>query len=189
MIISVVRFNNSNQPDFFKTLNKRINQYFKDHNKTRYENTNMKLKSAFMLALYFTPFILMLTGGVSSFGWMMVMWAIMGFGTAGIGLSIMHDANHGSYSQKAGVNRMKILKKVSCVFHQHKHEIFPNICHVHYKDIAPIVEETAKEFGVPYHHHRTFMHALKSHFTLLHELGTGRYDQKLEAQIKMAAAN
>ena len=64
--------------------------------------------------------------------------------------------------------------------YQIEHHLFPNICHVHYKDIAPIVKETAKEFGVPYYHNKTFYSALVSHFTLLNELGTGAYDKRLE---------
>ena len=63
--------------------------------------------------------------------------------------------------------------------YQIEHHLFPNICHVHYKDIAKIVKETAKEFNIPYYHHETFYGAVKSHFRLLHSLGTGAYDRAL----------
>src|ERR1043165_1084778 len=33
---------------------------------------------------------------------------------------------------------------------QVEHHLFPAICHVHYFELAPIVKETAQEFGVPY---------------------------------------
>lgn len=33
---------------------------------------------------------------------------------------------------------------------QIEHHLFPNICHLHYKNISPIVAQTAKEFGIPY---------------------------------------
>jgi linoleoyl-CoA desaturase len=62
---------------------------------------------------------------------------------------------------------------------QIEHHLFPNICHIHYKKISKIVEQTAKDFNIPYYQHRTFYDALKSHFTLLHELGTGAYDRKI----------
>jgi len=62
---------------------------------------------------------------------------------------------------------------------QIEHHLFPNICHVHYKDIAIIVQQTAKEFNLPYNQHKTFYGALKSHFTLLNDLGTGNYDTKM----------
>jgi linoleoyl-CoA desaturase len=54
---------------------------------------------------------------------------------------------------------------------QVEHHLFPQICHVHYKKIAPIVEATAKEFGVPYKSKRTFMIALAAHWRLMKELG------------------
>ena len=55
--------------------------------------------------------------------------------------------------------------------YQIEHHLFPNICHVHYRKISKIVKETAKEFNLPYHEHVTFYGALKSHFSLLHQLG------------------
>ena len=56
--------------------------------------------------------------------------------------------------------------------YQIEHHLFPNICHVHYKKISKIVRETAQEFSIPYHHHRTFAGAVASHFSLIHQLGT-----------------
>lgn len=66
----------------------------------------MKIKTVFMFALYFTPFILMLTGVVHNPLGMLALCMVMGAGLAGIGLSVMHDANHGSYSSKSWVNNM-----------------------------------------------------------------------------------
>ena len=54
---------------------------------------------------------------------------------------------------------------------QVEHHLFPNICHVHYKKIAKIVEETAKEFNFPYHTQPTFVSALWSHSKMLWRLG------------------
>ncbi|MBL7919901.1 MAG: acyl-CoA desaturase [Bacteroidia bacterium] len=54
---------------------------------------------------------------------------------------------------------------------QIEHHLFPNICHIHYKNIAPIVEQTAKEFGLKYNIQPTFRSALLSHIYRLKELG------------------
>ncbi len=54
---------------------------------------------------------------------------------------------------------------------QVEHHLFPNICHVHYRKIAPIVEQTSKEFGVPYKSKDTFFQAIAAHTRLLRELG------------------
>jgi linoleoyl-CoA desaturase len=57
---------------------------------------------------------------------------------------------------------------------QIEHHLFPNICHIHYRKIAPIVKETAHEFGLPYNEKRTFFNALMSHVRTLKELGKAR---------------
>ena len=363
----VVKFNTQQNPEFFTVLRKRVNQHFKDKNISKLANTEMKLKTVFMLLLYFVPMLLMYTQVVTQTWGIMLLWGIMGFGMAGIGLSIMHDANHGAYSKSKWVNEWlgflinflgaynanwKIqhnvlhhsftnihehdediknpvmrfspdqehngnfkyqafyapflyaimtlywfiskdferivrydkkqllgtqgLTKVSAfrnaIFHktwytgltlilpiiivnipwwqtilgflmmhaitgvllalifqpahviaeteffeknkegsvenswaihqlkttsnfannatifswfigglnnQVEHHLFPKICHVHYRDISKIVQQTAAEFNIPYHQHKTFWGAIKSHFSLLDALGTGSYDLAL----------
>jgi linoleoyl-CoA desaturase len=54
---------------------------------------------------------------------------------------------------------------------QIEHHLFPNICHVHYKNIAPIVEKTAQEFGLPYNQKTSFTSAFISHISRLKQLG------------------
>jgi linoleoyl-CoA desaturase len=54
---------------------------------------------------------------------------------------------------------------------QIEHHLFPNICHIHYRKIAPIVERTAKEFGFDYNLKPTFGNAFYSHVHRLKELG------------------
>lgn len=366
-----VIFNEQDRPEFFKVLRQRVNAHFKENNVSRHANFNMVFKTIFMVSLYSIPLFLMLSGVITSFWVMIFMWVLMGFGMSGIGLAIMHDANHGAYSknqkvnnavgfilnyiggyhynwriqhnvlhhsftnvdgydediEKQGIvrfsptqerksifkfqifyvpilygiltlywglfkdieqiiryNKMDLLKtqgltlrkalfqiitykiiyfivtlvlpillmdfpwwqvvigflimQVICgmilalifqsahvieetdfykvdengcvennwAIHQMKttanfangsiffswfvgalnyqieHHLFPNICHVHYKDISKIVKQTAEEFNVPYYHHKTFFGALRSHFKLINDLGTGKYDRDLLAK-------
>jgi len=100
-----VKFNLQDRPEFFKELRKRVSQHFKENNISTYANFSMKVKTAFMISLYFVPFVLMITGVVQSTGASLAMWTLMGFGMSGIGLCVMHDANHGSYSQNKMVNK------------------------------------------------------------------------------------
>jgi len=370
MSTPAVKFNTKDQSEFFKALISRVNAYFKEKNISRYANFNMKFKTGFMICLYFIPLFLMLSGAVSTIWPVMLMWVLMGFGMSGIGLSIMHDANHGSYSKNKKVNNalgflinfvggyhinwkiqhnvlhhsytnidgydddirgtyvfrlspnqeakdmyrfqafyapffyaimtiywftakdflqlkryrendllkgqgLSYNKAVAdalfhkiwyvCLFlilplimvplawwqivlgflvmhfisglmlalifqpahvieetnfyvtdekgsvennwaihqmnttanfanksrlfswfvgglnYQIEHHLFPHICHVHYRHISPIVKATAAEFNVPYHQHETFFGAVKSHFSLLNQLGTGEYDRNLVA--------
>lgn len=366
--MQVVRFNTQDRPEFVKVLRKRVNAYFKENNITRHANLSMKLKTAFVIGLYAIPLLVMLLGWANSTWLNLGMWALMGLGMSGIGLCIMHDANHGSYSKNPKVNRnlgallnfvggfplnwkiqhnvlhhsftnveghdedielgamrfspsqkrkfihnfqalyapllysvmtlywfiakdfdqiaryhkkdllkgqgytlkrawtevvgVKVLYAVlfivlpfslidlpwytilvgflvmhaisglmlALIFqvahvieqtefvqtapdgsvennwaihqlkttanfatgsrmftwlvgglnHQVEHHLFPNICHIHYPNLSSIVRDTAKEFDVPYYHHRTWGGALRSHFRVLHKLGTGKYTGPVE---------
>ena len=54
---------------------------------------------------------------------------------------------------------------------QIEHHLFPKVCSVHYPAISPIVDQTAKEFGIPYNHHDTFSQAVASHYRTLKKFG------------------
>ena len=364
----VVKFNKQDRPEFYKMLRKRVNNHFKENNISRHANLNMKIKTVFMLCSYFIPLFILISGTVSNVWFMIGLWTLMGFGMSGIGLSIMHDANHGSYSSSKRVNKIigfvitfiggydvnwkiqhnvlhhsftnihgfdediekgvirfsptqerkpifkyqafyapflygimtiywftakdfeqlfryrkknlfegqgltfnKALAQIIVVksiylvltfilpmiilpfawwqitlgfllmhfisglilalifqpahvieetdffmpskdisvennwaIHQllttsnfaHKsrifswlvgglnyqveHHLFPNICHVHYRNLSKIVKATAEEYNIPYYQHETFRGAVTSHFRLLHALGTGSYDRDLK---------
>ena len=55
---------------------------------------------------------------------------------------------------------------------QVEHHLFPNICHVNYKRLSQIVEETAREYGVVYNNIPSMMRALIEHGKVLKRLGT-----------------
>lgn len=55
--------------------------------------------------------------------------------------------------------------------HQIEHHLFPHICHIHYKQVAPLVKETAKEYGLPYYEQPSFIRALIEHARMLKKLG------------------
>jgi linoleoyl-CoA desaturase len=94
------------QHEFFTTLNQLVNAYFKTNGISRTANANMVIKTIFMFALYFIPYTLTLTTSVTNYGIYLLLCVVMGFGIGGIGLSIMHDANHGAYSNKAWINNL-----------------------------------------------------------------------------------
>lgn len=56
---------------------------------------------------------------------------------------------------------------------QIEHHLFPNISHIHYRNIAKIVKHTAKEFNLPYYEHKRFRGAVMSHLKVLKMLGSG----------------
>src|SRR5579872_576835 len=102
---NTIRFNNANR-SFYMTARKRVDEYFKSQNLSRYGNYKMVLKTIFMFTLYLAPFVLLLTNTFSN-AWALVgLSVLMGFGMSGIGLSVMHDACHSSYSKHSWINNL-----------------------------------------------------------------------------------
>lgn len=56
---------------------------------------------------------------------------------------------------------------------QVEHHLFPNICHIHYPQIAEIVRKTALEFGLPYQEYKHMRQALAAHNRHLDVMGLG----------------
>lgn len=54
---------------------------------------------------------------------------------------------------------------------QVEHHLFPRICHVHYPAIAPVVEATCREYGMPYHANGSFGAGIASHYRWLRRMG------------------
>lgn len=57
---------------------------------------------------------------------------------------------------------------------QIEHHLFPDICHMHYPEIAKIVQKTAKEFELPYFAFDSFGAAVVSHFRHMKEMGSAK---------------
>lgn len=103
---NTIKFTNPTQTEFVRTLRKRVDAYFKENCITKTGGLKIKIKAVFMFCLYTVPYFLMLLGVISNVWLLLFMCILMGFGMAGIGLSVMHDANHGSFSRKNWLNRI-----------------------------------------------------------------------------------
>ncbi len=95
-----------NQRDFVSTLNKRVSEYFNNNNIARHANGQMFVKTIFMFLLYFTPYALIVSNTVTGVYGLISMVVFMALGLAGIGLSVMHDANHGAYAKSTRINNL-----------------------------------------------------------------------------------
>ncbi len=99
------RFGTNDEANFFVCLKKRVDQYFRERNLSKQGNAQMHYKSLAMLGLYFVPFLLIISGYFP--GWAMLgLVVLMAVGKAGIGMAIMHDANHGAYSSLPWFNTL-----------------------------------------------------------------------------------
>lgn len=54
---------------------------------------------------------------------------------------------------------------------QVEHHLFPDVCHVHYAELAPIVQATCAAHGLPYRTRPTLRAAIAAHYTFLRALG------------------
>ena len=104
-VLKPIKFSQKIGRDFNSTLNKRVRAYFKENNISKHANANMVFKTIFMCTLFFVPLGFLCSGSIQTIWLTGLLYFCMGLGTAGIGLSIMHDANHGAYSKNNNVNK------------------------------------------------------------------------------------
>lgn len=88
---------------FFAALRQRVDAYFKENKISKHCTPAMVIKTIILISSYVLPFFCILLFKLS-FPVSLLLWALMGFGLAGIGMSVMHDANHGAYSRSHKVN-------------------------------------------------------------------------------------
>lgn len=99
-----IAFNNQDHPEFYATLQKKVRAYFNEVNDKPRANAKFWGKALVMTAIYWVPLFAILF--ISMPTWLFfVCWVIIGMGMAGIGMNVMHDANHGSVSEKGWINK------------------------------------------------------------------------------------
>ena len=105
--INSVRFDNTNKfhKQFVATLRKNVNDYFKENHISTRANFAMVLKTIAMLCLYIIPFLILLIFPINIL-LALLLCVVMGIGIAGVGMGVMHDACHGSYSRHQWVNSL-----------------------------------------------------------------------------------
>jgi linoleoyl-CoA desaturase len=103
--MKTINFSRIDKAKFFRTLNKRVNDYFKENNLKRTGNWKLYIKAFIMFSVFLVPFILILTLDMPQ--WLMfISMAVTGVGMAGVGMNVMHDSNHESFSSKKWVNKL-----------------------------------------------------------------------------------
>ena len=105
MQFKTITFASNHNEEFYSVLKQRVNNYFKTKKISKHANTAMIFKTIVLLAVYLVPLCLLFMDFSSTWAYV-GLWVIMGFGMAGVGLSVMHDANHGTYSKNQTVNNI-----------------------------------------------------------------------------------
>lgn len=139
-----LKFDNSVNREFTKELMKRVDSYFRSNNISRNANSNFYIKTAVVFAMFFVPLGLLFTSMGNSILLTIGLYFVMGLGKACIGLCVMHDANHGAFSNKKWVNDLFSYSLNAIggsstnwkIQHNYKHHTYTNI-EGHDDDIAP----------------------------------------------------
>lgn len=99
-----LRFSRKDTQDFFKTLNQRVNLYFKENQIPKTGNWKLYVKTVVMFSLLIAPYVMVLTLSINL--WVkLLLCIVMGIGMAGVGMNVMHDGNHGSFSKYPWINK------------------------------------------------------------------------------------
>lgn len=143
--MKAARFTAPDGDAFYKALRKRVNQYFKENEIKKTGNLSLYVKTVLLFLLLWVPFAL--TFVFQDLPWYMycLLWTATGFGMAGLGLSVMHDAVHDTYSSNRKLNNL--LAHFTMFFiggfvenwriqHNHKHHTYTNVTGVD-EDIKP----------------------------------------------------
>ena len=86
--------------------------------------------------------------------------------TSNIDWGIIQVRHSGNFS----TNNPLIFSCFGGINYQIEHHLFPTICHVHFNKIKPIVEQTCKEFNVPYVNHDNMYNAVASTLEMYSEV-------------------
>ena len=154
-----VIFSRKGSREFFAILNKRVNNYFKKNKLLKTGNWKLYLKSIIMLSLWIVPYVLIFS--IETNQWFKLLLCIItGIGMAGVGMNVMHDGNHGSFSKFSFINKIMggtIYFLAGNVFnwkikHNYLHHSFTNI-HGHDEDLeAGVILRFSKHAKwKPYH--------------------------------------
>lgn len=138
--MKIVKFANAEPKDFSKIIHKRVNEYFKNNGISKAGNLHMYVKTTVMLSLYFVPYVLNMVNILPVWG-MMIMYLIMGVGLSGIGLCVMHDANHEAFSDKKWVNKLFSYSMNVVGFSSYNWKMQHNILHHTFTNIYGLDED------------------------------------------------
>lgn len=137
---SQVKFVPKDRSAFHATLRQRVDEHFRSTGRSRHANGAMVVKTIALVGLYILPFVALLIlqppAGVA-----MALWFLMGLGLAGIGMSVMHDANHGAYSANPRVNWWLGHTLNLCGGSVHNWKLQHNILHHTYTNVTHIDED------------------------------------------------
>ncbi len=130
-----IRFSRVDKAKFFRTLNRKINNYFKENNLKKTGNAKLYFKAFVMFTLLFAPLIILFTVTLPLWAQALMM-VIVGVGMAGVGMNVMHDANHEVFSSKKWVNKLMGSSIYILAGNDYNWKVQHNVLHHTYTNIV-----------------------------------------------------
>ena len=121
--------------DFQKTLNERVNTFLRENHLPGRDVPAMYLKSAVVLAWWLATYLLLLLGHFSPLV-NIVLCLVWAMAIASVGFNVMHDANHGAYSDHPFVNKLVSLSAEMLGMSGFRWRIKHNVWHHTYTNIS-----------------------------------------------------
>lgn len=87
-----------------------------------------------MFTLFLSPYFLMLTLDLPTWA-QILLTIVMGVGMAGVGMNVMHDANHGAYSSKKWINKLMGSSMYILAGNVYNWQVQHNVLHHTYTNI------------------------------------------------------
>lgn len=140
--MSKISFSNHNN-DFYLSLKSAVDDYFTKRKLKKTGDWRLFSKTIILISSAIAIYCLLIFAHLPAI-WALLLCGLMGFLQASIGFSVMHDANHGSYSTKPWINELLGLSAnamgASSFFWKQKH----NIIHHTYTNVDGIDDDIAK---------------------------------------------
>lgn len=100
-----IKFDKNKDNTFYTTLKNRVDAYFAEKKLSKKANALMVFKVFFYLGIWSASYYFLMFVPLPIAA-QYVLWAVLGFFSAFIGLNICHDAIHGSFSENRHINNL-----------------------------------------------------------------------------------
>ena len=140
-----IKFVNKEKSTFFPTLRQRVDLYFTENELCKTGGKKLIYKALFMLSLYVVPYVLILSGIFNDLT-MLGLSIVMGIGVAGVGMSVMHDAIHGSLATSNVLNKIFGASIYLLGGNAYNWEVQHNRLHHTYTNIHEVDEDITGKF-------------------------------------------
>ena len=121
--------------DFQKTINERVTAYLRENNIPGRDVPAMYVKTVIALAWWLGTYLLLLLGHFPPLV-NIVLCLVWAMAIASIGFNVMHDANHGGYSDHPLVNKLVSLSAEMLGMSGFRWRVKHNVWHHTYTNIA-----------------------------------------------------